>query len=75
MAMIPCKHLDYEGDYVDCEIKTCDPHFPAVKYWQRNNPPEGGAIKVQFCKLRGRINGVFQCHNVGEMSCHEPCDA
>jgi hypothetical protein len=23
--------------------------------------------------LRGRINGIFDCYNVGEMSCHEPC--
>lgn len=74
--MKPCKHLDYtEGQYTDCKIKTCEPHFPEVKYWERgptwtdggNNPQ-----KVQFCGAgRGRINGIFQCYN-GEMSCYEP---
>lgn len=74
IEMKPCKHLDYDGEYIDCELKTCAPHYPDVKYWQRNNVPyEGAPVKVQFCKLRGRINGIFSCYNVGEMSCHE-CD-
>ena len=69
--MKACKQLDYEGKYTNCEIKDCSPHFPDVKYWQRNHPPyEGAPIKVQFCKLRGRINEVFACYN-GEMSCYE----
>ena len=73
--MKQCKHLDYEGEYIDCEIKDCAPHFPGVRYWQRNNVPyEGAPVKVQFCKLRGRINGIFQCHNEGEMLCHEPAE-
>lgn len=78
--MKPCKHLDYEeGKYTDCEIRTCAPHFPEVRYWFRgerwtqpggDSPP--GPSKVQFCGLgRGRINGIFQCYN-GEMSCYEP---
>tara|TARA_R110000803_G_scaffold101693_1_gene169687 strand:+ start:1809 stop:2030 length:222 start_codon:yes stop_codon:yes gene_type:complete len=70
--MIPCVNLDYDDKYADCEVKTCEPHFPDVKYWQRNNLPfEGAPENVQFCKKRGRINGVFDCYNVGEMSCHE----
>jgi hypothetical protein len=72
MEMKPCKHLDYDGNYHDCEIKTCSPHFPDVKYWHRNNAAEhGNPVKVQFCKKRGRINGVFDCYNIGEMHCHE----
>lgn len=32
--------------------------------------------KVQFCGAgRGRINGIFQCYNAGEMHCYEPSDA
>ncbi len=70
--MNPCKHLDYEEKYINCEIKDCSPHFSDVKYWQRNNPPYPEApTKVQFCKLRGRINGIFDCYN-GEMNCYEP---
>ena len=76
MTMKQCKHLDYDGEYIDCELKTCEPHFPDVKYWHRNNPPyEGAPVKVQFCKKRGRINGIFDCYNVGEMPCHESCEA
>ena len=57
--MKACKNLDYSDNYINCEIKTAEPH-------QDEN------IKVQFCgKGRGRINGVFQCHN-GEMSCYDP---
>jgi len=71
MDMIPCINLDYEEKYHNCEIKTCAPYFPDVLYWQRNSAGEGNPVKVQFCKKRGRINGVFDCYNVGEMSCHE----
>lgn len=70
--MKPCRHLDYEENYIDCEIKDCSPHFENVKYWERKNPPYPDAPKkVQFCKLRGRINEIFACYN-GEMSCYEP---
>ena len=78
----PCKHLDYTTKYEDCEIKTCAPHFPNVRYWQRGpqwtdngpgQPPNPG--KVQFCGAgRGRINGIFQCYNAGEMPCYEPAE-
>ena len=72
MTMKPCKHLDYEGEYLNCEIKTCEPEYPEVRYWNRNKVPyEGAAIKVQFCKKRGRVPGIFQCYNVGEMPCYE----
>jgi len=80
--MKPCKHLDYdESSYPQCKLKTIDDFDIPVKYWDRF---EGGfiseeelrkfpdtAIKVQFCKLRGRIKGIFQCYNPGEMSCYE----
>lgn len=77
--MKPCRHLDYrEGRYDDCEIRTCAPHYPEVRYWLRgerwqsppgDHPPN--PLKVQFCILKGRINGVFGCYN-GEMYCYEP---
>ena len=74
--MKPCRHLDYEGPYTDCTIKSCAPHFPDVRYWERGetwidsgkNPRD-----VQFCKLRGRINQIFGCYN-GEMHCYDPSD-
>ena len=77
--MNPRKHLDYEeGKYTDCEIKTCEPHFPIVRYWRRGESwtegpmNKGNPQNVQFCGLgRGRINGIFQCYNEGEMSCYE----
>jgi hypothetical protein len=75
--MKPCKHLNYtDGAYEDCEIKTLAPHYPQVRFWRRgerwtdggNNPSD-----VQFCgQGRGRINGIFQCYNEGEMPCYEP---
>uniref|UniRef100_A0A6M3X596 Uncharacterized protein n=1 Tax=viral metagenome TaxID=1070528 RepID=A0A6M3X596_9ZZZZ len=79
--MKPCKHLDYnEKNYPKCKLKT----DVLVKFWDRL---EGGfvtqseleqfpntAIKVQFCKKRGRINGIFQCYNAGELSCYEPAE-
>lgn len=69
--MKPCKHLDYQRQYRGCEIKDCSPDYPNVRYWQRNDTQPGDAPKVQFCKLRGRVNGIFQCYN-GEMFCYEP---
>lgn len=73
--LTPCRHLDYEeGKYTSCKIKDCSPHFPEVKYWERGEVwTEGGNPRdVQFCGLgRGRINGIFQCYNKDEMSCHE----
>lgn len=80
--MKPCKHLDFDvekyGDAADLkEISG----FPClVKYWHRNErfapPGSGNPVKVQFCgQGRGRINGIFQCYNEGEMSCYEPADS
>ena len=74
--LAPCKHLDYaEGNYIDCEIKTCAPDFPDVRYWLRGPTWTDGRrnpAKVQFCGLgRGRINSIFSCYN-GEMHCYEP---
>jgi hypothetical protein len=64
-----CKHLDYsEENYPSCTlIKTS-----SGWYWKRNELPyEGAPVMVQFCKLRGRMNGIFQCINRNEMSCYE----
>ena len=75
MSHIGCKHLDYENKYIDCKIITIEPE--GWKYWERGarwtegKGNEGNPINVQFCKLRGRINGIFQCINSGEMSCYE----
>lgn len=75
----PCRHLDYTEDKYGPDITLeivmlC----PSVKYWRRGptwaNTGEGqvsNPANVQFCKLRGRINGVFQCYN-GEMRCYDP---
>ena len=67
--MKPCKHLDYtEGRYgPDIELRSCAPHYPDVRYWQRgplwtdNGPGEpSNPAKCQFCSAgRGRIPGVF----------------
>ena len=76
MNHIGCKHLDYETKYVDCELITTPEGW---KYWKRGpawtaGPAnEGNPVNVQFCgKGKGRINGIFQCINPGEMSCFEP---
>lgn len=76
MAHIGCKHLDYETKYTDCKIITIEPE--GWKYWERGKTwtdgpgNEGNPKNVQFCKNRGRINGIFQCINPGEMGCFEP---
>ena len=74
MPHIGCKYLDYETAYLDCEIITIKPE--GWKYWKRGKVwTEGGNPEnVQFCKLRGRINGIFACINQGEMSCFEDQD-
>jgi hypothetical protein len=76
--MKPCKHLDYtDGKFTDCALRTMAPHYPDVRYWERGptwTDYEGAPVKVQFCKLRGRINGVFGCYN-GEMHCYDCTDA
>ena len=72
MNHIGCKHLDYETKYVDCELITTPEGW---KYWKRGKTwtdYEGAPVNVQFCGLgKGRINGIFQCINSGEMSCFE----
>lgn len=72
--MFPCKNLDYtEGKYVDCKIVDLYGFSCPVKHWVRGESwTEGGNPKnVQFCKSRGRINGIFNCYNPGEMPCYE----
>ena len=71
-----CKHLDYtEGKYgPDITLQTLDGFDTEVKYWLRGPTwTDGGSnpAKVQFCKLRGRINDIFSCYNIGERSCHD----
>ena len=71
MSHIGCKHLDYSDNYPSCTIRTIEPE--GWKYWERPSTYEGCPTKVQFCgKGRGRINGIFDCINPGEMSCFEP---
>ena len=81
MELKPCKHLDYEdGKYCpDIELKDCAPHYPMVRYWHRgerwtNNGPgeKPNPAKVQFCKQRGRINGIFGCYTGETGHCYEP---
>ena len=79
--MKPCKHLDYsEGKFEpDITLETLEGFPVAVRYWLRgktwtdNGPGEKpNPAKVQFCGAgRGRINGIFQCYNPGEMPCYE----
>ena len=75
MAHIGCKHLDYEDHYSGCELITIEPE--GWKYWERGavwtkGPGnEGNPKNVQFCKEKGRIKGIFQCINPGEMFCYE----
>ena len=81
--MKPCKHLDYEENkFDDCELRTMAPHYPEVRYWFRgprwtdNGPGKSpNPAKCQFCGAGiGRINGVFQCYQPGEMPCYEPTE-
>ena len=77
--MKACKHLDYtKGKYTDCKIIELSGFACPVRYWKRGatwteGPGNGGnPVKVQFCgKGRGRINGIFDCYNPGEMPCYE----
>ena len=76
--MKPCKHLDFDvakygaaADLVEIEGFSCP-----VKHWRRKpafTSYDGAPVNVQFCgQGRGRINGIFQCYNEGEMPCYEP---
>lgn len=71
-----CKHLDYtEGKYTDCKIIEQDGYrwWERGPVWTEGPLNEGNSKNVQFCgKGRGRINGIFQCINPGEMGCFEP---
>lgn len=76
MNVKPCKNLDYTSDFVGCELKSIDNYTDKdgnpVRYWERKEPYSGAATKVQFCGAgRGRINGIFDCYNPGEMHCYE----
>ncbi len=69
--MRACIHLDHNPEnYPSCTLVTLDNFRVQVKHWRRS---EGSPQNVQFCgQGRGRINGIFQCYNEGEMSCYEP---
>ena len=79
--MKPCKHLDHDiKSYPTCKLITIRKFRKfniEVKYWERNISETelkefpDTAVKVQFCKLKGRIKGIFQCYNENELSCHE----
>ncbi len=75
MNHLGCKHLDYTTEFTDCKLITSPEGW---KWWKRGKTwtegalNDGNPVNVQFCgKGRGRINGIFQCINVGEMSCFE----
>ena len=77
MTMHPCKFLDYtEGAYAHCSLATAAPHYPDVRYWIRgpawtdNGTSTPNPSRVQFCLLKGRINGIFPCYT-GELPCYE----
>jgi hypothetical protein len=74
--MKPCKHLDHDPSHYDNTVvlRELDGFKCPVKYFERVVVPYDGAVrKVQFCGAgRGRINGIFQCYNPGEMHCYEP---
>jgi hypothetical protein len=68
MEYIGCKHLDYSDNYRDCKII----HTDFGQYWLREKGYySGGPIRVQFCKKKGRINGVGQCLFEGLKPCFE----
>ena len=77
MPASPCKHLDHDpAHYPTCELVTVQSGPLEVKYWYRREVPyEDAPRKVQFCgQGRGRINGIFQCYNPGEMHCYQPSE-
>ena len=51
----PCKHLDYdEAKYGDaCTLRTCAPHYPDVKYWERGEVWTAGGNPRNVPVLRG----------------------
>jgi len=75
-TMKPCKHLDFSQErYGEAATLKSIPGFSCpVQYWERKPeamPYEGAPRDVQFCgQGRGRINGIFQCYNEGEMHCY-----
>ena len=85
--MKPCRFLDFEENYPGCTIVDITDQFPdagcQIRYWERGErwtnagmgyPPN--PKNVQFCGAgRGRITGIFQCYNPGEMRCYEAEDA
>lgn len=80
----PCKHLDFDGDYTDCEIRDCAPHFPDVRYWLRGerwtddgkNPSQGSVLQTagshqqHFRLLRARLYGLLR--NTGRRAIMNP---
>ena len=78
--MHPCKHLDYDEGRFDkrCKLRTAAPHFTNVRFWDRSEIAAdipGAATSVQFCKLHGRVNAIFDCYEPGTLSCYEAAPA
>ncbi len=68
--MEPCRHLDYDGPYSNCEVVEYEGCECRVRYWKRGGQLEGNAINVQFCRQRGRVNHIFTCYT-GEEGCYD----
>lgn len=67
-----CKHLDFDGNFTGCKIVE----NWGRRWWQRSlTVAIDGNTRVQFCKLRGRINRPFDCTEPGFMYCYEVDEA
>lgn len=75
-----CRHLVYDFRGLDPRLKLCsleNAGFADVWFWNRSEIVKElqGFLSeprdVQYCLLRGRINGIFQCINSGELPCFE----
>ena len=74
MALIPCRHLDYDEETYSEAATLRDGAkigIPGFRYWERKS--RFGIGKVQFCgRDRGRINDCFACYEHNAMPCYEP---
>ena len=72
-----CKYLNYdETRFPDCTLKTQESSDGETYHWWHRNvlPYPEAPVKVQFCKLRGRINKMSLCWDPGDQSCWTPQD-
>lgn len=71
---------DGKGTPTEVHLVFDVPDTAEVRFWVRGErwtaplfPGEKpGPSRVQFCRLRGRINAVFDCYEAGTMPCYEP---